>query len=68
LVVLKNTLALHGSMNVKMNLNSTEQSKMAGFYEHNAEVLGFKKQTPCGPALEQSTLHERKNLSTQKLV
>ena len=66
--MLKNTLALHGSLNVKMNLNSTEQSKMSGFYEHSTEVLGFKEQTPCGQALEQSTLHERKNLSTQKLV
>ena len=49
----------------ELNLNSTEQSKMAGFYEHGTEVVGFKKQTPCGPALQQSTLHERKILSIQ---
>jgi hypothetical protein len=56
---------MHVSLNLKMNLNSTEQSKISGFYEHGTEVLCFKKQTPCGPALEQSTLNERKNLSTQ---
>ena len=49
----------------EVNLNSAEQSKMAGFYEHGTEVMGFKKQTPCGPALQQSTLHERKTLSMQ---
>ena len=43
----------------ELNLNSTEQSKMAGFYEHGTEVMGFKKQTLCRPALHQSTLHER---------
>jgi hypothetical protein len=46
----------------ELNLNSTEQSKMTGLYEHGTEVMGFKKQTPCGQALQQSTLHERKTL------
>jgi hypothetical protein len=46
----------------ELNLNSTEQSKMTGFYEHGTEVMGFKKQKPCGQALQQSTLHERKTL------
>jgi hypothetical protein len=49
----------------ELNLNSTEQSKMAGFCGHGTEVMGFKKQIPCGPALQQSTLHERKTLSKQ---
>jgi len=49
----------------ELNLNSREQSKLAGFYEHGTEVLGFKKQTPHGQALQQSTLHERKTLSIQ---
>jgi hypothetical protein len=44
----------------ELNLNSTKQSKMAGFHEHATEVLGFKKQTPCGPALQQSTLREKR--------
>ena len=38
---------------------------MAGYYEHGTEVMGFKKQTPCGPAQQQSALHERKILSIQ---
>jgi len=38
---------------------------MAGFCEHGTEVMGFKKQTPCGPVLQQSILHERKTLSIQ---
>jgi len=49
----------------ELNLNSTEQSKVAGFYEHGTEVSGFKKQTPRGQALQPSTLHERKTVSIQ---
>ena len=41
---------------------------MAGFYEHGTEVMGFKKQTLCGPALQQSTLHERKTLSKYLVI
>lgn len=36
---------------------------MAGLYEHGTKELGFKKQTLCEPALQQSTLHERNSLS-----
>jgi hypothetical protein len=38
---------------------------MAGYYEHGTEVMGFKKQTPHGPAQQQSALQERKILSIQ---
>ena len=43
---------------MELNLNGIEQSKMVGFYKHGTEMMCFKKQTPCGPTLQQSTLHE----------